>query len=211
MTHPSQDSTREGARLVMILTTIAISIAGVTLFSFVPWSDWRTGLLLNIIENTILIGFCIGLRDRLIPHLMLFGFVVGGVELLADAWLVDATRTLDYSLGGGPMIWRSPAWMPLAWEMVAVQFGYLGLRLSEWRKGLGLLLNGIIGATNIPFYEEMALKVHWWRYTHCRMLLHTPYYIILGEFLIAICLGAMARQTRHERWSRTILAGGVAG
>src|SRR4051812_36934454 len=80
MSHPSQAPARERARLVIILTTIAISIAGVILFSLVPWSDWRTGLLLNIIENTILIGFCIGLRDRLIPHLMLFGFVVGGVE-----------------------------------------------------------------------------------------------------------------------------------
>jgi hypothetical protein len=29
------------------------------------------------------------------------------------------------------MIWRSPLWMPLAWEVVAVQFGYIGLRLWE--------------------------------------------------------------------------------
>ena len=49
--------------------------------------------------------------------------MVGLAELLADAWLVDYTRTLDYSIGGGPMIWRSPVWMPQAWEVVAVQFG----------------------------------------------------------------------------------------
>ena len=36
--------------------------------------------------------------------------------------------------------------MPLAWQMVAVQFGYLGMRLFEWRKGRGLLLTGLIGA-----------------------------------------------------------------
>ena len=56
-------------------------------------------------------------------------------ELAADAWLVDYTRTLDYSIGGGPMLWRSPIWMPLAWEVVTVQFGYVGLRLWErsWR------------------------------------------------------------------------------
>ena len=41
----------------------------------------------------------------------------------------DYTRTLDYSIGGGPMIWRSPLWMLLAWEVVAVQFGYIGLGL----------------------------------------------------------------------------------
>jgi hypothetical protein len=170
-------SATERARLAVVLTTVAISVGGVVLFSLVPWSDWRTGLLLNLIENAILIAFSIRYRDRLIPHLMLFGFAVGLAELPADAWLVDATGTLDYSIGGGPMIWRSPAWMPLAWEMVAVQFGYLGMRLYEWRRGWGLLLAGLIGAVNIPFYEEMALRTHWWRYADCRMLLHTPYYI----------------------------------
>ena len=79
--------------------------------------------------------------------------------------------------------------MPLAWEVVALQIGYLGLRLDEWRQGVGLLLTGVIGAINIPFYEEMALRVHWWRYVNCWMLLHTPGYIILGEFLIAITIG----------------------
>jgi hypothetical protein len=201
----------ERARLAVILTTIAISIGGVIAFSFAPWSDWRTGLLLNFIENSILVTFSIRYRDRLIPHLMLFGLAVGGTELLADAWLVDATGTLDYSLGGGPMIWRSPAWMPLAWEMVAVQFGYIGLRLSEWRRGPGLLLTGLIGAVNIPFYEEMALRVRWWRYANCRMLFHTPYYIIVGEFLIAIGIGDLARSTRSGRWSRTLSAGVLAG
>jgi hypothetical protein len=118
----------ERARLAVILTTITISVVGVIAFSFAPWSDWRTGLLLNLMENSILIAFSIRCRDRLIPHLILFGLAGGITELLADAWLVDATGTLDYSLGGGPMIWRSPAWMPLAWEMVAVQFGYIGIR-----------------------------------------------------------------------------------
>jgi len=142
---------------------------------------------------------------------MLFGIALGITELLADAWLVGSTGTLDYSIGGGPMIWRSPAWMPLAWEVVAVQFGYLGLRLSEWRKGPGLLLAGMIGAINIPFYEEMALRVRWWRYGHCRMLLHTPYYIIVGEFLIAVGIGCLARATRAERWERSLGAGVLAG
>ena len=142
---------------------------------------------------------------------MLFGLAVGVTELVADAWLVDATGTLDYSLGGGPMIWRSPAWMPLAWEMVAVQFGYIGMRLYEGRKGWGLLAAGAIGAVNIPFYEEMALRTHWWRYADCRMLLHTPYYIIVGEFLIVIAIGYLARWTRSGQWSRSLMAGVLAG
>ena len=201
----------ERARLAVILTTVAISVGGVVLFSLVPWSDWRTGLLLNLVENAILVAFSIRYRDRLIPHLMLFGLAVGLAELPADAWLVDVTGTLDDPIGGGPMSWRSPGWMPSAWEMVAVQFGYLGMRLHEWRRGWGLLLAGAIGAVNIPFYEEMALRTHWWRYTNCRMLLNTPYYIVVGEFLIVIPIGYLARWTRSGRWSWSFLAGVLAG
>ena len=52
-------------------------------------------------------------------RLILFGLITGFVELAADAWIVDVTHTLDYSVGGGPMIWRSPFWMPFAWEILS--------------------------------------------------------------------------------------------
>jgi Domain of unknown function (DUF6989) len=99
-------------------------------------------------------------RDLLLARFVLFGLAVGFAELPADAWLVDYTRTLDYSIGGGQMIWRSPLWMPLAWEVVAVQFGYIGLRLWERFGWAGLLMIGLLGAINIPFYEEMARRIH---------------------------------------------------
>jgi hypothetical protein len=54
------------------------------------------------------------------------------------------------------MIWRSPLWMPLAWEIVAVQFGYIGLRLWERFDKTGLLMIGLLGAIN----EEMARRLH---------------------------------------------------
>jgi hypothetical protein len=99
-------------------------------FDIRAWSDWCTGAALNIVDNCFLIGFTLVRRDALLGRFLLFGLVVGFTELSADAWLVDYTRTLDYSIGGGPLIWRSPLWMPLAWEVVAVQFGYIALR---WR------------------------------------------------------------------------------
>jgi hypothetical protein len=61
------------------------------------------------------------------------------------------------------------------------------------------LLAGLIGAVNIPFYEEMALRVRWWRYAACRMFLHTPNYILVGEFLIAVAIGYLATSTRSGR------------
>src|SRR5213075_2951491 len=127
---------------------------------------------------------------------LLFGLVVGFTELAADAWPVDYMHTLDYSIGGGPMLWRSPFWMPLAWEVVAVQFGYIGLRLSERFGGQGLMAVALLGAVNIPFYEEMAKRIHWWQYRGCRMISGTPYYIILGELGIALALAVLARTLR---------------
>ena len=121
----------DGARLRIVLATVVINIAAVALLTRAPWSDWKTGLALNVIDNLLLAGFVARRRDWMLGRLMLFGLAVGLAELPADAWLVDYTRTLDYSIGGGPMLWRSPLWMPLAWEVVAVQFGYLGLRLRE--------------------------------------------------------------------------------
>jgi hypothetical protein len=142
---------------------------------------------------------------------MIFGLATGLAELAADAWLVDGTRTLDYSIGGGPMLWRSPVWMPIAWEIVAVQFGCLGLWLRDRFGGAGLAAIGVLGAINIPYYEEMAKRIHWWQYSGCRMISHTPYYIILGEFGIAIALTLLARSLRHGNAAKAWWLGAAGG
>ena len=200
----------ERGRLWVVLMTVAINVVAVSLLTFAPRSDWRTGLALNFIDNCLLVGFAVVRRDALLARFLVFGLAVGVTELAADAWLVDYTRTLDYSIGGGPMIWRSPVWMPLAWEVVAVQFGYIGLRLWERFGGAGLLLVAVLGAVNIPFYEQMARKIHWWQYGGCRMLSFTPWYIILGEFGIALALALLARTLRRGSWRAAITAG-IAG
>jgi hypothetical protein len=201
------DVSLERGRLCVVLATVVINVVAVSLLAFAPWSDWRTGAALNIVDNCLLVGFTLVRRDALLGRFILFGMVVGVCELPADAWLVDFTRTLDYSIGGGPMLWRSPLWMPLAWEVVAVQFGYIGLRLWKRFGKAGLLMIGVLGAINIPFYEEMARRIHWWQYTGCRMISFTPWYIIVGEFGIAIALALLARTLRHGSWSTALLAG----
>src|SRR3954447_3173895 len=200
----------EPARLWVVLATIAINILAVSLLAYAPWSNWRSALALNLIDNWLLIRFAIARRDAFLGRLLVFGVAVGFAELAADAWLVDYTRTLDYSIGGGPMLWRSPIWIPFAWEIVAVQFGYLGLRLWERFGALGLALIGLLGAINIPFYEEVAKRIHWWQYRGCRMVSGTPYYIILGELGIAIALTLLARRVRDGKLPAAILAG-IAG
>jgi hypothetical protein len=203
----------ERERLRVVIATVVINVIAVSLLTFAPWSDWRTGAALNFVDNCLLVGFTVVRRDALLARFLLFGVVVGLTELAADAWLVDYTRTLDYSIGGGPMIWRSPLWMPLAWEVVAVQFGYIGLRLWERFGKIGLLMIGLLGAINIPFYEEMARRIHWWQYSPESvrgMILFTPWYIIVGEFGIAVAFALLARTLRRDSWRVAVVAG-VAG
>ena len=197
----------EHERLWVVLATIVINVVAVSLLTFAPWSDWRTGAALNVVDNCLLVGFVLVRSDALLARFLLFGLLVGFTELPADAWLVDQTRTLDYSIGGDPMIWRSPLWMPLAWEVVALQFGYIGLRLWERFGKAGLLMIGLLGAINIPFYEEMARRIHWWQYSGCRMISFTPWYIILGEFGIAIALALLARTLRRSSLRQAVIAG----
>src|SRR5665213_1550618 len=201
----------EPKRVHIVIATIVINVVAVALLVFAPLSNWRTGLALNLFDNVLLLGFVLLHRDGLLARFMVFGLVVGFVELAADAWLVDFTRTLDYSIGGGPMLWRSPLWMPIAWEIVAVQFGYLGLRLQEHFGAFGLAIIGFLGAVNIPYYEEMARRIHWWKYSGCRMISGTPYYIIAGEFLIAVAFALLVKKFRRGNVTATLFAGIIGG
>jgi hypothetical protein len=205
----ASDSSALG-RLYIVVATIVINIVAVALLTFAPWSDWKTGVALNLVDNLLLLGYVAMHRDMLLARFIVFGLAVGFTELAADAWLVDYTRTLDYSIGGGPMLWRSPLWMPFAWEIVAVQFGYVGLWLWQRFNRWGLATIGILGAINIPYYEEMARRINWWEYRDCRMMSHTPYYIILGELGIAILLAILAKRLTRGHWTTAIWAG-VAG
>jgi hypothetical protein len=198
-------------RLKVALLTIVLNILAVVLFARIPSSDWRTGMMLNLVDNAILIGYAWKSRDKIMEQLLIFGLALGFTELMADAWLVGWTHTLDYSIGGGPMIWRSPLWMPFAWEVVAVQFAVLGMWLTGRFKSAGILWTALVGAVNIPFYEEMALKTHWWKYSKCRMLSNTPYYIILGEFLIVMFIVLLSKKVRLQRWQASVSAGMLAG
>jgi len=200
----------ESRRLKVVGATILINIVAVALLTLAPWSDWKTGLALNLVDNAVLLAFVLHRHDAFLGRLIVFGLIVGFVELFADAWLVIHTKTLDYSVGGGPMIWKSPMWMPFAWEVVVVQFGCLGLWLRDRLGALGLAAIGLLGAINIPYYEEMAKRIHWWQYSRCRMISNTPYYIILGELIIAVAVALLARPVRRGPWP-TVLLSGIAG
>jgi len=208
------DTQRDRARLRTVLGTVALSVITVILLYDKPWSNGRTAIALNLVNISLFLAHILYYRDMVMARLLLFGLAFGIVELAADALCVRFTHTLDYSVAGSPMLGLSPFWMPTAWMIVAAQIGYLGLCLIRWLGiGRGILLTAMLGAINIPFYEEMAYHAHWWQYENCRRWGHTPVYIIAAELIIGLTLGPLAGWAMREGATGrdALLAGFVGG
>ncbi len=204
----------EEKRLRTVLVTVALSVLTVILLRDRAWSDGRTALALNTVSLGIFLWHIALYKDQVLARLLLFGLGLGVVELIADALCVRYTNTLDYTVARSPMLGLSPFWMPTAWMIVAAQIGYLGHRLiSRLGTGKGMALTALLGAINIPFYEEMAYHAHWWQYRNCRMLGHTPLYIIAAEMVIGLTLGPLAIRAMHAdaTWRLALIAGAVGG
>ncbi len=204
----------EQKRLHTVLATVALSVLTVSMLRDQPWSDGRTALALNLISIGVFLWHIVRYEDRVLARLLLFGLGLGVVELLADALCIRFTGTLDYTVAHSPMLWLSPFWMPTAWMVVAAQIGFLGHRaIARFGTILGMALTALLGAVNIPFYEEMAYHAHWWQYRNCRRLGHTPLYIIVAEMVIGLTLGPLAlRAMRADAtWRHALIAGLVGG
>lgn len=204
----------EQKRLQTVLATVALSVLTVVLLRDRAWSDGRTAIALNAVSIGVFAWHIAMYQDKVLARLLLFGLGLGIVELLADTLCVRYTDTLSYTAAHSPMLWLSPFWMPTAWMVVAAQIGYLGRRLiARFGAVRGMALTALLGAVNIPFYEEMAYHAHWWQYQHCRMLGHTPLYIIVAEMVIGLTLGPLAIRAMHvdATWHNALIAGLVGG
>jgi hypothetical protein len=196
-----------------ILAGILLSVAGSLLASRQPEWAGRSAVFLNLANLAVLGAVLARTRDAPLARLVVFGLAFGLVELLADFLCVRMTKTLDYSPARSWMLFESPWWMPTAWAVVAVQTGYLGaLALSRLGWVRGLLLSALIGAIQIPLYEELAYGSHWWRYQNCRMLGHTPLYIICAEALIVAGIAPLAKIALEKPgWRQALLLGVLGG
>ncbi len=47
------DLALERGRLRVVIATVIINVVVVSLLTFAPWSDWRTGVALNIVDNCL--------------------------------------------------------------------------------------------------------------------------------------------------------------
>ncbi len=151
-------------------------------------------------------------RRPLLLRLLAFGLVAGICELFTDFSGEVVAHSLNYP-PGEPMLWASPFYMPFSWMVVLTQIGYLAWRLDTLGprppRWLAMILVGLWGALNIPFYEEMAYHANWWRYAHAPGLGHTPFYVMLFEGLIAIMLPPLVTRLQW-RPPRAVLLRGLA-
>ncbi|MFB6254577.1 MAG: hypothetical protein ABEI06_08210 [Halobacteriaceae archaeon] len=148
--------------------------------------------------NIILYGIGVGLGyvNNLIRRLIILGTVAGGVELIADYFLVEIANTLVYP-SSLPMILRSPLYMPLAWAILITQMGYLAYRLNEHHGSIaGSVIPAILAIGIVGIYEMGARTAGIWMYTDAPLFMigHAPLFILIAEGCIFAVLQHFVRQ-----------------
>ena len=205
-------SSDEQRRLRFVLATLVLVAAWIITNSFFK-TGWITAAILAFGVLIIDIIYIIRTKDQLLGKFLFFGLAAGFVELLADAWLVARTKTLFYEQGD-PLLLDSPVYMPVAWAIILVQIGYIGYYFYL-RRGLlfATIVTGLIGGAIIPIYEYSAKGAGWWAYEdlHRMFLNATPYYIILGEFLLALALPGFFILCQRKQFYWTLPLGAAMG
>lgn len=208
-------------RLALVVLCLALLMNGGTAILIAgnreaaSWA-WEYALASSAMTLGIFCAYCYGAGDRSLFHWGVVALTAGFVELIADAWLVQGTNTLNYrpwGQSGQPMIWASPAYMPFAWTGVLLQIITIGDALRRhMRPWMATLLTGLLGGINIPLYEAWAFKANWWAYQHTPMIArNAPYFIALGEFLLCLPLGWFARKTADAPLWRCVAYGALIG
>ena len=193
---------------------IAIGIVSDLVLSFINvTTHWSSVGTITVILSLYLLALSFSQPMRpLVGRLLLAGFVAGICELFTDASGQSVAHSLIYP-AHEPMLWASPLYMPLSWMVILTHLGYIAWRL---RALLGLrkaaLIGGILGAIQIPIYEELAYYGGWWQYKPTHLMLgHTPLYVLLFEGLIVAALPLLYDRIERRSWSHVALIGIIVG
>jgi hypothetical protein len=171
------------------------------------------GVTALAVIGLLLIGWRVTQSPRL-GWLLLCGSVAGVLELWADWLHVVYFQSLVYSDYFGVRLLASPSYMPLGWCATVVQFGYLGLRLSErWPSWAAVGLVTAAGMLLPPWYEELAARARAWYYPPSgSMLWHTPVWVVFTYGGCAFAIATLAVVFyRRRAWGRAVLAGLFTG
>ena len=175
--------------------------------------------LIVVIAGLYVAFFIYGAKtgDHTIWIWLLYGLVTGFVEVASDCdtHLVNEMKVLVYP----PHRFKigvSPAYLPLAWGLMWTELGLLG----QWirRKQTLLrpsLLIGLLGATLIALFENLARQAGWWYYRDTPMLVWCPFFVLVFEFLSTVVIvpigWQIARSSTRRAYIWAIVFGILSG
>ena len=195
-----------------VIASLVLTLSGIIVGALLA-KPRAIGITALIVIVLLLIVWSVTHNPRL-SWLLVFGLVAGVLELWADWVHVVYFHSLVYTDYFGFQLLASPSYMPVAWWLTVVQFGYLALRLAErWPAWAAIGLPTLLGMTLPPWYEELAAPARAWFYPpHGVMLSHTPLWVIFtyGGCMFAIASSAVLLY-RPRAWGRAVMAGLFTG
>jgi len=182
----------DNKRCRFVLLTMVLSLAGSAVCALIR-GGWQSATVLNVIIDTMLIGYIVRNRDGLLLPLLIMAVAAGVVEVgISDPYFIG-NHTLVYP-HEGPFIVQSPLYMPLGWAYVLLQIGYIAWWVMQQKGVVGaIVVSTLLGGTNIPMYEALARRANWWYYRDVPMFIGAPYYVILAEAFIGLALPFIVR------------------
>jgi hypothetical protein len=189
-----------------VLSDLVLSLLDAT----TKW--WYIGTI-EVFLSLYLLAWLLARSIRpLLGRLLLMGFIAGLCELFTDASGQYVAYSLIYPVGA-LTLWTSPLYMPLSWMVILTHLGYITWRLRAllgWRGAS--LLSAILGAIQIPLFEEMAYYGGWWRYKPVHLMIgHTPIYVLLFEGLVIAALPLLYDRIERRSWRQVALIGVIVG
>jgi hypothetical protein len=192
----------------LIVASLVVTIGGILVGALLaePLSFGITSLIVIVM---LVVGWRVTRSPRL-AWLLLFGLVAGVLELWSDWVHVAYLGSLVYTDFFGFKLLESPLYMPIAWWLTTVQFGYLALRFAEsWSRWKAVGLISLLGMSLPPWYEEFAAPAKAWYYEPTGpMLSNTPLWIVLTYGGCMFAIATMALEFYSPRsWGRAVVAG----
>lgn len=200
-------------RMRVVGVALLATLVGILVFLWLPTSDWRTACVLFLGKDLIYVIYAIHWRDCWVQRILLFLAILAGFNFLEDWLLVSFLNVTHYHMPEShpPTLWHTPAFGPLAWPAVAMELAILGAWLVGRLRWMGVLAVCGLGMILIPCYDELALRLHWWRYESERLFLHTPWFVIFAESLLAGAIGWAAFALQKSGPLRVLRVGVTVG
>ncbi|MEM1205626.1 MAG: hypothetical protein AAGN66_20515 [Acidobacteriota bacterium] len=198
-------------RWILILTMLVLgSITANVAAKF--QMGWQAACTAAVLLNVLVLAYLVRFRDGVIGRFYVLALIAGVCELLSDYWAVSLRGILVYP-ADEPHLWKSPAYMPLAWSATLVEFVFIASWLGEkiGRIKAALLLASV-GAVFLPLNEYLAKFSGFWYYQDCWMLWGiVPVFLILAESVIVAVLPWFAHWAKSADWWTLAILGVLQG